>query len=191
VIAIDASASQIAHAAQHPNIEYRVGSAEHSGLHDHSIDLVTVATALHWFDLDAFYREVNRVLKPGGAIAVWGYGDPVMDDPRLHELVDTFNQTTLATYWPPERFHLVDGYRSLPFPFTEIEPHEWILEETWTLDDLLGYLSTWSGVQRYIDREHQNPLAALLPELANAWGDEGQRHRIRWPIRMRAGYRNE
>ncbi len=70
MIGTDASAEQIAHAERHPHVRYRVAAAEHSGLPDASIDLVTVAQALHWFDISAFYGEAIRVLRLGGTLAV-------------------------------------------------------------------------------------------------------------------------
>ncbi|NJN88139.1 MAG: class I SAM-dependent methyltransferase [Leptolyngbyaceae cyanobacterium SL_7_1] len=66
VYATDASAEQIAHAFPHERIHYRVASAESSGLANCSVDLVTVGLALHWFDRERFYQEVQRVVKPGG-----------------------------------------------------------------------------------------------------------------------------
>jgi ubiquinone/menaquinone biosynthesis C-methylase UbiE len=76
VVATDLSAEQIAHAMPHPRIRYviapadRVETAQTMGLEPQSVDLVTAAQALHWFDLDRFYAEVRRVLRPGGLLAV-------------------------------------------------------------------------------------------------------------------------
>jgi len=121
VVASDASAEQIRHAGPHPGIEYRVAPAEASGLADRSVDLVTVAQAAHWFDLPRFYAEVARVLKPGGVLALWGYGRMVlpgdMDAPFRR-----FYGETVGPYWPPERALIDDAYRSLDFPFAEIQP---------------------------------------------------------------------
>jgi ubiquinone/menaquinone biosynthesis C-methylase UbiE len=75
IIATDASKSQILHAEPHPKIEYRVAPAENSGLDADSIDLVTVATAIHWFDTERFYPEVKRVLRKNGIIAIWQYAE--------------------------------------------------------------------------------------------------------------------
>lgn len=73
VVATDASDKQIAEAQDLPNIHYEVADATHAPLHDHTADAVTVAAAAHWFDLDLFYKEVKRVLKPGGLLALWAY----------------------------------------------------------------------------------------------------------------------
>ena len=118
VVATDASAEQIRHAATHPDIDYRVAPAEASGLVDHSVDLVTVAQAAHWFDLPRFYAEVARVLKPGGVIALWGYGRMVLPG-ELDAPFQRFYEETVGSYWPPERA-LIDDACLMVVPS---EPH--------------------------------------------------------------------
>src|SRR5215475_11590766 len=66
VIATDASKKQIANAEPHNRVEYHVAPAENSGIPSGTIDLIMVAQALHWFDLDRFYGQAGRVLKPDG-----------------------------------------------------------------------------------------------------------------------------
>jgi len=73
VIATDASEKQIASAEKSPRIDYRVATAEASALDSSSVDLVMIAQALHWFDLEKFYSEVRRVWKPRGVIAATVY----------------------------------------------------------------------------------------------------------------------
>ena len=73
VIASDPSERQIALATPHDHVTYHVATAEHSALEDQSIDLIAVAQAVHWFDLDRFHAEVKRALKPAGLLAVWCY----------------------------------------------------------------------------------------------------------------------
>ncbi len=121
VIATDASAAQIDSAIPTANVHYRVASAESSGLPDHSVDLVTVAQALHWLDLERFYDEVRRVLKPGGLLAVWSY-NLLRTDSAIDAQVDAFYSRTVGPYWPPERRWIENGYRDLPFPFPEMAP---------------------------------------------------------------------
>jgi len=187
VVATDASAEQIRHAVPHPGIDYRVAPAEASGLADHSVDLITVAQAAHWFDLPRFYAEGARVLKPGGLIALWGSGRQVLpgelDAPFQH-----FYDEAVGPYWPPERALIDDAYRSLDFPFAEIAAPEFLIEVDWTLPRLMDYLSTWSAVKRYRDTQGHDPLPALLAELGPLWGDSSNtRQLLQWPLFMKVG----
>src|SRR5687767_10914248 len=145
VVATDASREQIASAKPHPKIEYRVAPADQSGLPDESVGLVTVAQALHWFDLERFYAEARRVLKPGGVLAVWAYGINEVEGDAANQLVQGFYANTVGPYWPPERKLVEDGYRTIPFPFAEIVPPAIRMEARWTLKQLVGYFGTWSA----------------------------------------------
>ncbi|MGV8991841.1 MAG: class I SAM-dependent methyltransferase [Thiobacillus sp.] len=186
IVATDASAEQVRHAAVHPAIDYRVAPAEACGLADRSVDLVAVAQAAHWFDLPRFYAEAARVLKPGGAIALWGYGRMVlpgnMDAPFWHFYADT-----VGPFWPPERTLIDDAYRSLDFPFNEIQPPAFHIEVDWTLPRLMAYLSTWSAVKRYRAERGDDPLPALMAELQALWGDPEAAVHLQWPLFLRVG----
>jgi SAM-dependent methyltransferase len=186
VVATDASAKQIHHAIPHPPIDYRVAPAEASGLAERSVDLVTVAQAAHWFDLPRFYAEVARVLKPGGVIALWGYGRMVLPG-NMDEPFRRFYADTVGPYWPPERALIDDAYRSLDFPFAEIEAPAFSIEVAWTLPRLLDYLSTWSAVRRYRETNERDPLPALRTELESGWGDPAMSRQLAWPLFLRVG----
>jgi len=190
VVASDASAEQLAAADPHPRVAYVRATAERSALAPASIDLITVAQALHWLDRDAFYAEARRVLALGGVLAAWCYGvvsvSPSIDAP-LHELY----YEILDGYWPPERAHVEAAYRDLDFPFTEIEPPPMAMEEEWTLSELVGYVSTWSAVRQYRLRNGSDPVGAIMPALEQAWGGRGVRRRISWPLGVRVGKRSE
>jgi len=186
VVATDASTEQIRHTLPHPRIDYRVAPAEASGLADRSIDLVTVAQAAHWFDLPRFYAEVARVFKPGGVIALWGYGRMVLPG-ELDAPFQRFYDETVGPYWPPERTLIDDGYRSLAFPFAAIDAPAFTIEVSWTLPRFLDYLSTWSAVKRYIASQHEDPLPALGAALQPLWGDMASARDLRWPIFLRTG----
>lgn len=187
VIATDASAEQITSATPHSHIEFRVASAEQSGLPDHSVALVTVAQAVHWFDFDRFYAEVKRVLIPGGAIAVWAYGVNLVEGEEVNRLAQDYYANTLADYWPPERVLVEQGYRTIPFPFVEITPPAFRMEATWTLEQLLGYYSTWSATNRYIKTNGRNPLEPLSVALQCVWGDLASTRKVVWPLSLRVG----
>lgn len=187
VIATDASAAQIAQARPCAGVEYRVAPAEASGLDDASVDLVTVAQALHWFDLPAFHAEVRRVLRADGLLAVWTYGilhlpDPVLDAPLQH-----FYHDVVGPWWPAERRHVETGYRDLPFPFPRLAAPPFAMHAQWSLEQLAGYLRSWSATARYREQHRTDPVDALLTELARHWPNDGTTCRIHWPLSLQVG----
>ena len=187
VVATDPSEEQINRATRHDRIEYRIARAESSGLPGASVDLVTAAQALHWFDAAAFFAEANRVLVPNGAIAVWGYGDPILDTTALHNTLHAFNRGTLERYWHPERQLLLSGYSAIAFPFDEVKMPPGELEMRWTLPELTGYLRTWSATARYAAENGFDPIVDVEKSLARDWGDPEETRLIRWPLYVRAG----
>lgn len=187
VVGTDISAAQIGAAPAYPNIEYRVAPAHVSGLPDHSVDLITVAQALHWFDLDAFYAEVRRVAKPDGVIAVWSYGTINVGEDAIYDAVMRFLKEKLGPYWPAARRHVDSGYRELPFPFEEITAPPFGLTVDWTLPQLLGYARSWSAVAHYVEAHGADPVVALGEEIGPLWGDPYVTHKIRWPLTIRIG----
>jgi SAM-dependent methyltransferase len=189
VVATDASAAQIAAAAPHERVSYHVALACASDLPSSAVDLVTVAQALHWLDRDAFFREARRVLVPGGVIAVWCYGLLEIDE-HVDRIVRRFYEKTVGPYWSPERRLVDDGYRSVEFPFVEFALPSLAIEQQLTLDQLGGYLRTWSATQKYAADRREDPVAPLLTELESEWGDRPSARRTRWPLSLRAGYRD-
>lgn len=185
VVATDASLAQIEAAAPHPRIEYRVAPAEASGLPPASVDLITVAQALHWFDLAGFYAEARRVLRPGGVLAVWTYGVLTVEGSAVDAIVQHFYHQTVGPYWPPERMHVETGYRLLPFPFTEITAPSFAMEALWSLPQLLGYFRSWSATGRYIAERGSDPVTALEQQLARHWGDATLHRQVTWPLSLR------
>jgi SAM-dependent methyltransferase len=188
VIATDASAQQLREAKPRSKIEYRVAPAEAGGLESGSVDLLTVAQALHWFDLERFYTEAQRTLKPGGVLAVWSY-NLLSITPGLDALVNHFYHDIVGPYWPPERKLVEQGYRGIAFPFAEISAPEFAMCADWALDDFAGYLGTWSSVRRYMEAKGADPVAALRPALMETWGDPKLSRRVIWPLELRAGRR--
>lgn len=186
VIGSDASAAQIAHAQAHPGVVYRVAPAEASGLPAASIDLLSVAQAAHWFNLDAFYAEARRVLKPGGLIALWGY-EKLRLEPALARIVGDFYDNELGDFWPPERALVESGYRDLAFPFATIDPPEFAMTTDWSLDQLIGYFGTWSAVKNYRQERTIDPLPAVRAALEPLWGSPDTRKNIQWPLFLRVG----
>ncbi|MBI3804331.1 MAG: class I SAM-dependent methyltransferase [Nitrospirae bacterium] len=186
VIATDASPEQIQNAIPDRRVEYRVAAAEKSGLADGSVDLITVAQALHWFDIPAFFMEATRVLVPGGLLAVWCY-QLFTIDPAIDRLIHLFYSETLGPYWPPERKMVEEGYQTISFPFIEQKTPPFFIESSITLDPLGGYLRTWSATRRYLAAEGRDPVTDLLVSLATVWGDPLRPRRMKSPLRLRVG----
>jgi SAM-dependent methyltransferase len=188
VFATDASREQIASAKPHPNVEYRVALAEQSGLPAGSVQLLTVAQALHWFDLTRFYSEARRVLCPGGVIAAWAYGINQVEGEAANQIVQDFYSNVVGPYWPPERKLVEDGYRGISFPFEEITPPAFRMQAHWNLEQLLGYFSTWSATNRFIKSIGQNPLPPLAAALEKVWTDSASLKTVTWPLTLRVGH---
>ncbi|HEY6123860.1 MAG TPA: class I SAM-dependent methyltransferase [Steroidobacteraceae bacterium] len=187
VFATDVAPEQIGAARPHERVSYSVASAERSGLAEHSVDLVTVAQALHWFDVTAFYGEAARVARPGALLAVWNYPRPQFVDAELDRRFFTFYSQVVGPYWPAERRHIESGYRTLPFPFEEIETPEFAVELDWDIDHVAGYVSSWSATARYKAALGADPLPILRESLGGAWPAHGAQVRIRMPIGLRVG----
>jgi SAM-dependent methyltransferase len=187
VHATDPSAEQIASAPGHPRITWRVEPAESCSLTDHCVDLVTAAQAFHWFNPERFCAEAERVLRPGGLVAVWCYGLSRVH-PAVDAVFDTLYETRLGAFWPPERRHVENGYRELPFAFEEIvDAPGFAMQQAWTLEAYLAYLRTWSASQRCWRETGRDAVSELADAFARAWGDPTQVRTVRWPLSLRAG----
>lgn len=186
VVASDGSVSQLQAAERHPHVAYIANLAEQMALREGTVDLVVAAQAAHWFDHDRFYPEVMRVLKRDGALALWTYGLACVE-PQIDAIVRHFYNAVVGRYWPPERRWVESAYRDLPFPFRQIDTPQFELQLRWDLDSLIGYLGTWSAVQRYKRSTGQDPLPALRAEIAPCWGSPVEVKTVTWPLHLKVG----
>jgi SAM-dependent methyltransferase len=186
VIATDASTQQIALADPLPNVEYRVATAEQSGIATGSVQLVTVAQALHWLDLEAFYSEVRRVTVPGGVLAAWSYGSCHVD-PDVDAIIRELEFGTLRDHWHPGRRWVDEGYRTIPFSFEEIPAPGFQLRVRWNLRQLGLYLESWSAVAAFRRDRGEDPVDRVLERLSHVWGPAEQARVVTWPLTLRAG----
>ncbi|CAN5706015.1 class I SAM-dependent methyltransferase [soil metagenome] len=171
VYATDISIDQIKNAANADKIIYTIESAEQTSFADNSFDLITVAQAIHWFDFNKFYSEVKRTAKPGGILAVIGYG-LIQTSGKLTDAILYFYRNIVGPYWDKERKYIDENYQTIPFPFAELEPVQLNNFFEWNFDELIGYLNTWSAVQHYIKANNKNPVDLYQNELKDAWGDK-------------------
>lgn len=183
VVGTDISQSQLDHAEYYDNISYQVQPAEKTTFPDHCFDLITVAQAVHWFDFEAFYAEVKRTLKPRGIFAIIGYGLIEVDDPLFHMQIQQLYHHTLRGHWDPERRYIDQHYRTIPFPFQEIQMPNFDIRLRWSFKQLIQYLGTWSAVQHYILQKGTDPLQ----ELNAAYADLNQIVEVRFPVLLRVG----
>lgn len=186
VVGTDASAQQIACGVPHPRVEYRVEAAEHSSLGDASVDLITVASALHWFSHAPFYSEVRRVARPGAVIAAWSYGASIELAPELDTIIEHHAEVVLGPYWTEAFRHVRSGYRDLEFPFAEIELPPAAITPEWTLDHVVGAIGTWSASAIFAAETGQDPAVELRRQLASAWGPARTRS-VKIPLFFRVG----
>ena len=186
VIATDASAQQIEHARKHPSVAYRVAVAESSAFEAETVDLITVAQALHWFDIPRFMQEAQRVLKPKGVIAVWTY-NLFRVSSEVDAVVDDLYWNVLDGYWAPERKMVESGYSDIEMPFQQIEAPQFAMKARWSLERLMGYLGTWSAIGKYQQVGGVDPLVETAATLQRLWGDVSAEKEISWPLSLRVG----
>lgn len=188
VHASDPSEEQIAQAPADPRIHWRVEPAETCSLRNHSADLVTVAQAYHWFNHARFCAEATRVLRPGGVIAIWCYGQTHVDEAVDAVYRELYEHRLGDAYWPPERRHVENGYRALPFPFEPVsDVPRFTMRLDWTLAQYLAYLRSWSASQKYLRETGRDAVGELADDFAAAWGDPASTRSVSWPLSLRVG----
>ena len=185
VQATDISQQQLDHAFRARNIHYALASAESPPFQDSMFDLITVAQALHWFNLGDFYREVSRTGKPGGLLAVWGYA-LLSVNPEIDRLFMDFYTNITGPYWDKARKLVDNHYRDIPFPFDRIACPEFHMTVQWSSAQFAGYLTSWSAVQTYIGRHGVNPVDTFMQKLGAAWRP-GDRMDVTFPLFMKLG----
>ncbi|MFA3782182.1 methyltransferase domain-containing protein [Melioribacteraceae bacterium 4301-Me] len=192
VKAIDASQKQLQNAKARPNVEYKLSTAEKTDFPNDYFDLITVAQALHWFDIEKFFNEAKRILKPNGIIAIFIYTNFISDS-KIEHIIDNFYNNIVGKYWPPERKHVDTRYESIPFPFDmsnefeEIRPPSFIIKTHWNCEQLFGYLESWSATQIYKEKNNLNPIDLIKDEVYKVWDPPEAEKELTWPLYLKIG----
>ena len=186
VIATDLSAEQISHASAPSNVNFKVAQAEEVVAANSTVDLVTVAQALHWFDLEVFYSNVKKALTPNGIFAAWGYSFFTINQ-EVDEILDPYGREFLRPYWSPKNWLLINGYKEIPFPFEKVETPEFKLTVDWNLSEVQGFLESWSATQKYKEAHGVNPIEKIWSSLKGAWGNDAEKKRVKWDLHLRVG----
>jgi SAM-dependent methyltransferase len=186
VEASDISESQITAATPHRKVNYQVCPAENTPYPDHYFDVVCVAHALHWFNLEAFWAELKRVLKPGGMFVCWGYNWLQVGEAEDKAIAESV-LPHLAAYWPPQSRLLWNQYRDIQFPFALIEVPEFELSCHWTVTQTLDFIRTWSASQLRIQEQGEEFLVNASPIIRDAWSEPSKKQEVRLPFFVKAG----
>jgi ubiquinone/menaquinone biosynthesis C-methylase UbiE len=168
VYATDISQQQLDHAVREKNIFYSKCPAEKTGFRNNQFSLITIAQALHWLDQGLFFEEARRVAKPDAIVAVWGYG-LLYIDPLIDRLIMEFYKDKVGPYWDEARKLVENEYRSIAFPFAEIKTPSFSIKVQWTIEQLSGYLSSWSATQKYVADRGYDPVSPFIKTLQKHW----------------------
>ena len=185
VYASDISTNQLNEAEKKYNIYYSLQEAEKTNFPDKYFDLITVAQAVHWFDLEKFYEEVKRVGRHHAVIAIWGYGLFRIES-KIDKIIDNFYFNVIGDFWDMRRRHIDSDYRTITFPFENVTYYKSDLETIMNLSELEGYLNSWSAVQKFISVNQTNPVGTLILNLKNLW-KEKQQKLLQQPLFLKLG----
>ncbi len=185
VFATDISQSQIDNAFRADNITYSVQPAEKTNFENKLFDLIVVAQAIHWFDFEKFYSEVRRTARKNALICVVGYGKIEISEP-IDSIITDFYENVIGLYWDNERKYIDENYKTIPFPFDEIQVPNFVNKLYWTLEHLTEYLNTWSAVKHFIKQNGHNPVDKLQSELEQHW-NKGHTKEVRFALLLRIG----
>lgn len=186
VYATDISEAQLKSAPAHPNITYLNERAEKTSIPAGTVDLITAAQALHWFDFEHYFDEVERVAKPNCVICAWTYSLLEVDNEAVNKVIARLHNEITGEYWDVVSRYVNERYETIPFPYRGITVPEFSIEKELTAEEVIGYLRTWSSVKHYIEQEGHEPVALIEDDFHRAWGDT-QTLRVTWPLHVRAG----
>ena len=168
------------------NIHYQVSTAEQTPFADNSFDLITIATAYHWFNWNAFYKEATRVGKNNCVVAAWAYHVFYTNDETVNAIIKHFYYDIIKTYWDAERRYVEDRYENITFDFEPLPAKDFDMVLHWKKEDFLGYLSSWSAVQNYIKKKGESPLSLIQADVEAAWADDTTKE-FHFPLFLKIG----
>lgn len=187
VIASDISTEQIALADIKSNIQYICCPAEKIDLLDNSTDLITSAQAMHWFDLDKFYKEIIRIAKPKAILAAWCYTLPTIADQIDSILLELYAILMQSSSHMIQIKYVHDCYETIPFPFDKINVPKFFMKEKWDYWTLVGHLKTWPSVKKYRAKFGESSLDHFFEELRFQWGRVQRKFSVTWPLHLIVG----
>lgn len=186
VEATDISEAQIAKATPHRKVHYSVQPSESTNFPDNYFDAVCVAHALHWFDLNRFWEEVRRVLKPEGKVFIWGY-NWVQFENGLDQAIKQHMLPILQPYWPEQTALLRGQYLSIDFPFEKIDVPVFDLECHWTMSQAFAFMRSWSAAQIMMEKHGDTEIKEAEKKIEYVWKNPLEKVSARFPFFLYAG----
>jgi ubiquinone/menaquinone biosynthesis C-methylase UbiE len=183
--ATDISEAQLNNAVIKPNINYQVAPAEQTPFADNNFDLITIATAYHWVNWQAFHKEACRVGKNNCVIAAWAYYILITDDEAINKLYKHFYENIIRPYWNKERRFVDEQYKTVRFDFDPLPVQPFSTKLRWSKEQFIGYINTWSATQNYMKKHRSSPVLLIQKELDQLW-DEPLKE-MTFPICIRLG----
>lgn len=110
--------------------------------------------------------------------------------PSVDKVIDHFYSNILGKYWDKERTYVDERYRTIHFPFEEIDSLTFTAVYKWTLEQMVGFLNSWSAVQHYVRQNNRNLLDIIMNDLKKHW-DEHPIQKVTFSIFVKAGVKEQ
>jgi ubiquinone/menaquinone biosynthesis C-methylase UbiE len=136
------------------NLKFISAKAEELPFENESFDLVTVATAYHWFDFDLAGKEIFRVLKPSGKMCVFWR----MDISKSRNYLPQFaydNLIKLISIIPKASREPITEEIFTRVGFSNVKKEEFAFEDTYTKEEILGYVQSHSTFNLLDDKQKE------------------------------------
>ncbi|KAL3718062.1 hypothetical protein ACJRO7_003237 [Eucalyptus globulus] len=200
VFATDTSEPMLKQGIPHPRVQYLYTLSSLSEDEtvamlggENSVDLITVATAVHWFDIPKFYSIAKRVLrKPGGVIAVWTYTGMIGATPEFERILRRLREAC-KPYWKPGIQYVFEEYQNLPFPFESVglgcegQPAHLEMSREISFETFLSRLRTSSAVSTAKQNGVDLLTDDVVKEFETAWGGSDSVRTVKLKVFMLAG----
>ncbi len=176
VHATDIDKEQVSQAPGHPQVTFTDAPAHLSSLQTGSVDAITVATALHWFDHELFWKEVRRVARDDAIFCAWTYHSAETDKEVQNKLIDPVAEV-LEPYWSDGNRLSWRGYSrdELKMPFEVVSVPKFSCDLEWSPLQIATFVRSWSAHQKARLDGHSETLDKIEQQALAKLGSEPRR----------------
>ncbi|XP_072142811.1 putative methyltransferase DDB_G0268948 [Dermacentor andersoni] len=164
VVGADISHSQIEEAnamRRHGNVTYIEAHAECLPLRSNSVALVSAVNAVQWFDQDAFFSEVRRVLVENGVLFAAMHHLRALLEPDMDNWLFQLRKEKFSDYLLSRHKYWDDGYGSIEVPFKGVRRKTMLSKSTLTVSGVMSHVNTWSLAIMMREQEPARAQATL------------------------------